>query len=50
MLETELRNEYAEHEKETKSTLLEIKDLKDELQKNKTESAILIATEEKKLK
>jgi len=50
MLDAELDREYAEHEKETKSANQEIKELKEELQKNKTISAIELAFEEKKLR
>lgn len=50
MLEADLQREYADHEKETKSANLEIKELKEELQKNKTISQIEIAFEEKKLR
>merc|ERR1719160_2267870 len=49
-LEANLQREYAEHQKETNSANLEIKELKDELQKNKTISSIELAFEEKKLR
>lgn len=39
-LEAELWSEYAEHDKETKAAFIEIKELKEELLKNKTESAV----------
>merc|ERR1712224_1123764 len=49
-LEADLQREYADHEKETNSANLEIKALKEELQKNKTISSIELAFEEKKLR
>merc|ERR1719265_2830729 len=49
-LEADLQREYADHQKETNSANLEIKALKEELQKNKTISAIELAFEEKKLR
>jgi len=49
-LEADLQREYADHQKETNSANLEIKELKEELQKNKTISAIELAFEEKKLR
>lgn len=49
-LEKELHAEYIDHERDMKNAMTEIKNLKEELQRNKTESSILLATEEKKLK
>eukprot|EP00392_Amoebophrya_sp_AT5.2_P003000 g3005.t1 len=49
-LEQELAQEYAEYDKEVKFTMQELRTLKEELQKNKAESRILLNTEEKKLK
>merc|ERR1719420_1204994 len=49
-LEADLQREHAEHQKETNSANLEIKALKEELQKNKTISSIELAFEEKKLR
>merc|ERR1712054_234248 len=49
-LEVELQREYADHQKETNSANLEIKELKEDLQKNKTISAIELAFEDKKLR
>merc|ERR1712224_446452 len=49
-LEADLQREYADHQKETNSANLEIKQLKGELQKNKTISSIELAFEEKKLR
>eukprot|EP00397_Hematodinium_sp_SG-2012_P040790 GEMP01044764.1.p1 GENE.GEMP01044764.1~~GEMP01044764.1.p1 ORF type:complete len:390 (+),score=122.36 GEMP01044764.1:75-1244(+) len=50
VLEAELQREYQDHEKETKQSNQEIKDLKEELQKSKTISKIEVAFEEKRLK
>merc|ERR1719463_398994 len=50
MLDAELDREYADHQKETHSANLELKELKEELQKNKTISSIELAFEEKKLR
>jgi len=49
LLEFELQREYADHEKETKAANLEIRELKEQLQKDKTISAIELTFEEKKL-
>merc|ERR1712224_241544 len=49
-LEADLQRECADQGKETNQANLEIKELKEELQKNKTISAIELAFEEKKLR
>ena len=49
-LEAELASEMQEHEHTMKESMLEIRSLKEELLRNKTESAVLLSTEEKKLR
>ena len=50
LLEAELASEMQEHEHTMKESMLEIRSLKEELLRNKTESQVLLSTEEKKLK
>jgi len=49
-LDAELHREHQEHERETKAANQEIKELKEDLQKNKTISTIELSFEEKKLR
>ena len=49
-MEAELASEMQDHEQTMKESMAEIRLLKEELLRNKTESAVLLSTEEKKLK